>query len=315
METRRPPLPVTVIGGYLGAGKTTLVNHFLRHADGVRLAVLVNEFGELPIDADLIEAEDEDVIAIAGGCVCCSYGNDLTLALMDLAKLDPRPDHVLIEASGVAIPGAIVAALGLLADYEPDATVILADAETIRAGAADRFVGDTVLRQLGDADLVLLNKTDLVSGEAATAVADWLVGHAPGARVLPTVEARIPLAAALGAGLERRGDAPPPAPHAASFETAAFRPAGPVDAEALARDLATGGYGIVRAKGFVTDLDGARRRLQIVGARWRVDPAAEAGPDGLVVIGLKGGPDSAGADFDGEGATGLKTAAIASSFR
>ena len=74
------PLPVTVIGGYLGAGKTTLVNRLLRQADGLRVAVLVNEFGKLPIDADLIESRDENVINIAGGCVCCSYGSDLIVA-------------------------------------------------------------------------------------------------------------------------------------------------------------------------------------------------------------------------------------------
>ena len=70
-------VPVTLIGGYLGAGKTTLVNHLLRNADGRRLAVLVNEFGELPIDADLIEARDGNLISISGGCICCSFGSDL----------------------------------------------------------------------------------------------------------------------------------------------------------------------------------------------------------------------------------------------
>ena len=143
------PLQVTVVGGYLGAGKTTLVNHLLRNADGLRLAVLVNEFGELPIDADLIEAEDDKIISIAGGCVCCSYGNDLMLALMDLAKMKPRPDHVLLESSGVAIPGSIAASIGLLADFSADGVVILADAETIRKNAADRYVGDTVSGNCG----------------------------------------------------------------------------------------------------------------------------------------------------------------------
>ena len=83
-------LPVSVIGGYLGAGKTTLVNHLLRHANGRRLAVLVNEFGDLPIDADLIEAEEDGLISISGGCVCCSFGNDLIAALGDLAKMTLR---------------------------------------------------------------------------------------------------------------------------------------------------------------------------------------------------------------------------------
>ena len=82
-------VPVTVIGGYLGAGKTTMVNQLLRHAEGRRIAILVNEFGDLPIDEDLIEAEGEDMIAISGGCICCSFGSDLTAALIKLSELTP----------------------------------------------------------------------------------------------------------------------------------------------------------------------------------------------------------------------------------
>ncbi|MBL8673866.1 MAG: GTP-binding protein, partial [Rhodospirillales bacterium] len=92
-------LPVTVIGGYLGAGKTTLVNHLLRHAGGRRIAVMVNDFGALAVDADLIEAERGDVLDIAGGCVCCSYGSDLMAALMELPRRRPDLDHVALEAS------------------------------------------------------------------------------------------------------------------------------------------------------------------------------------------------------------------------
>ena len=89
-------IPVSVIGGYLGAGKTTLVNHLLRNANGRKLAILVNEFGELPIDADLIEADDGDMISIAGGCICCSYGSDLVGALMELPERMPDMDGMLI---------------------------------------------------------------------------------------------------------------------------------------------------------------------------------------------------------------------------
>src|SRR5476651_1816327 len=83
------PIPVTLIGGYLGAGKTTLVNSLLRTAAGRRLAVLVNEFGALPIDADLIEARDDKLISISGGCICCSFGSDLLAALIEMEREQP----------------------------------------------------------------------------------------------------------------------------------------------------------------------------------------------------------------------------------
>ena len=89
------PLPVTVIGGYLGAGKTTLVNHILRERDGRRIAVLVNDVGELSIDDDLIESVDGNVTRLAGGCVCCSFGNDLVAALIDMPLLG------LVQAKGL----------------------------------------------------------------------------------------------------------------------------------------------------------------------------------------------------------------------
>ena len=95
------PLPTVVIGGYLGAGKTTLVNHLLRHADGRRVAVLVNDFGDVNIDADLIEGADAGVLSLSGGCLCCSFGDDLVGTLLALQRRQPPPDVVLIELSGV----------------------------------------------------------------------------------------------------------------------------------------------------------------------------------------------------------------------
>ena len=166
------PLPVTVVGGYLGAGKTTLVNSLLRQANGRRLAVMVNEFGALPIDASLVEAADDRIVSLVGGCVCCSYGEDLVSSLAMLAALEPRPDHVLLEASGVAFPGAIAGMVGLLAGFALDGAVVLADAETVRGRAADRYIGSTVRRQLAQADLILLNKCDLAGD--ADAVETWL---------------------------------------------------------------------------------------------------------------------------------------------
>ena len=128
--TALPPLPVTVIAGYLGAGKTTLVNHLLRHAGGRRLSVLVNDFGKIAIDADLIAARDGDSMTLANGCVCCSIGGDLYRALTRALDRRPRADALVIEASGVAEP----ARLAEIARAEPDlllaGIVVLVDARS-----------------------------------------------------------------------------------------------------------------------------------------------------------------------------------------
>lgn len=279
------PLSVTVIGGYLGAGKTTVVNHVLRHAQGRRLAVLVNEFGALPIDADLIEGQDDGVISIAGGCICCSFGDNLIGALMDLAGLSPRPDHILVEASGVAIPSSISASVALLEGFTLAATVVLADAETIQPMAQDAYLGDTILRQLQDADLVLATKTDL-----AGAPMGWLRGVAPGAEILPVQQGRVQPDILLG---PRTDTSPTAQPHSDTlFETMVLPPAAQ-DVTALAQALATGPFGVIRAKGFVPDPKGQIHLVQIVGQRFDITPGGSNQPN-LVCIGLKGQLDRAG---------------------
>ncbi|RMF03443.1 MAG: GTP-binding protein, partial [Chloroflexi bacterium] len=94
------PIPLTVIGGYLGAGKTTLLNHILRHNQGRRLAVIVNDFGKINIDAGLIESRDGETINLANGCVCCTLSGGLGVTLNNLLQRRPPPEHIIIEASG-----------------------------------------------------------------------------------------------------------------------------------------------------------------------------------------------------------------------
>jgi G3E family GTPase len=168
------PLPVTVIGGYLGAGKTTLVNHLLRHANGRRIAIAVNEFGALPIDDDLIVGASGNVLTLAGGCICCTFGSDLVAGLMEIAQRANEIDHIVIEASGVALPGAIAQSLCLVPGLSLDAIVVVVDAETVRARAADPYIGDTIVRQLVDADLVVVNKCDLVGEADVQSLSGWL---------------------------------------------------------------------------------------------------------------------------------------------
>ena len=283
-------IPVTLIGGYLGAGKTTLVNHLLRNADGRRLAVLVNEFGELPIDADLIEARDGNLLSISGGCICCSFGSDLLGALMQLKDRSDAFDHLLIETSGVALPQSIVQSLSLLPDLAIDGVIVLADVETIEQRARDRYMSDTVLAQLAHADIILLNKADLVSPEQFDAVSRWLSDTVPGAHIVPTRKAEVPLEIVLGHYMRPKsvGDLTisPGHRHTADYETMSLDIDAPCDAGHLARHLAEAG--LLRAKGFVRGPDGSFASLHVVGQRAAVEPAPDwiEGPGRIVCIGL-----------------------------
>ncbi len=290
------PIPVTIIGGYLGAGKTTLVNHLLRNADGRRIAVLVNEFGALPIDEDLIEAQDDDLISIAGGCICCSFGDDLTAALQSLGTLTTPPDHVLVECSGVAMPGAIAWSLSLIDTVSHDSTVVLLSAETGHDQARDDYIGDTITRQLVAADLILLTKADLVGDAALTPIKDWLKGIAPQAQALGISQGRIapdllfgPQLTNAEPGTTRPGSKPPGTEHADTlFDSLVLPCPMPLNGETLAQTLADPTLGVTRAKGFFLSAEGTHRALQLVGSRWDITSAAANVPLGIVCIGLKG---------------------------
>ncbi len=301
------PIPVTVVGGYLGAGKTTLVNHLLRERGARRIAVLVNDFGELPIDADLIESPEPrqgTLLQLAGGCVCCSFGSDLMAALQQMRELQPAPDHILLECSGVAHPAAVARTLGLLPGLALDAVLVLADAETLHERAADRYVGELVTQQLQEADLIAVNKIDRVAPEAIAALQRWLVGVAPRARVLSCTHARLAPELVLGQHIEtpapRRSEVPLTLPAADDagrrFDSLSLQFEHAVDATRLAAALVAPGLSLLRAKGLLRDIDGALRSLQLVGSRCELGVSSHPRPDigRLVCIGLRG-------PFDAEG--------------
>lgn len=280
-------LPVTIIGGYLGAGKTTLVNHLLRNANGLRIAVLVNEFGELAIDEDLIEAEDDDIISIAGGCVCCSFGSDLTAAMMEMAKMDPPPNHLLIESSGVAIPSAIAGSVSLLSDFRVDGIVILADAETLRQSANDKYMGDTVLRQIDDANIIILNKADLVDARSLSTTKNWINQIHKEVRIIPTIGGVVPPEILLGSFTATTAVS---TPHheTNNLEMMTLLVKKPQDMVRLAKKLSSNSLGLVRAKGFATALDGQVNLIQVVGDRWEVSTVSGSKNLGIVCLGFKG---------------------------
>lgn len=282
-------IPLSVIGGYLGAGKTTLLNHLLRNSEGRRYAVLVNDFGSINIDAALIESQDDSVIKLDNGCVCCSLVNGLAETLHRIRQMEPWPEHVIVEASGVADPVRI-SHHAYVAPYRPEAVLVVADAETLRQKGGDRFVGDSVLRQLRGADLVVLNKTDLMSAEQLQEVRQWLQEKAPGGRVVETEYGRI--SSSLLHGHEARPNLEGDGSHA---DYASWSVRWPEALEEATFRTAVEGWPetVLRAKGFVFLKTDAERRylFQKVGRRWTLEPDqpwAALPQTELVLIGLKG---------------------------
>jgi G3E family GTPase len=294
-----PPLdpgdltPVTIIGGYLGAGKTTLVNRLLSGHHGRRLAVLVNDFGAVNIDADLIAAHDGETISLENGCVCCSIADALGEGLDRVLTLDPLPDQIVVEASGVADPAKIAAYGQGWPGCRLDAVVVLADAETITRQADDQFVGELVTRQLQRADLVVLTKVDLVDPDRLDEVTDW-VGTQAGVPIIAADHGNVDPALILDiGGSTAAGSAGAPTAAAESmFEAVILEPSGPVDRSAVEAALDRWPDEVVRVKGVLELIDHhgppTPHLVQRVGRRWSLEPTVAGSATGqLVIIGRR----------------------------
>ncbi|MDX5982677.1 cobalamin biosynthesis protein CobW [Sphingomonas echinoides] len=207
-------IPVTIVTGFLGAGKTTLITHLIRNAGGRRLAVVVNEFGTLGIDGDILQGcaipdcPAENIVELANGCICCTVADDFIPTVERLLALDPRPDHILIETSGLALPKPLLKAFdwpAIRSRITVDGVVALADAEAVAAGrfapdlaaleaqrAADPGIDhETPLSevfedQLACADIVLLTKADLAGPDGVAAARAVIMAEAP--RPVPILE-------------------------------------------------------------------------------------------------------------------------------
>jgi G3E family GTPase len=302
----RPEILLTVIGGYLGAGKTTLLNHVLRDAGDRRLAVLVNDFGAISIDAELVQSRDGELLSLANGCICCAIGGDFIAALARLRDVDEPPEQVVVEASGVADP-AQIAIFGDMPGYRRDAVVVVVDAETVRSRAAGEHTGHQVLRQLRAADLLVLNKVDLVQGAVVAELRAWLREIAgPSTGIVDAAFGDVPVDVLIGArhaAVARDARTPQPHDHYdhhahPDYASWSWSAAAPLRGSGLVQWLEALPDGVVRAKGLLHLREDVANRylLQAVGRRYSIEAQGlwrdEAPGSRLVVIGLPGSVDA-----------------------
>lgn len=207
-------LPVTVITGFLGSGKTTLISQLMKNPGGKRLAVVVNEFGDVGVDGEILkgcaipECPVENIVELANGCICCTVADDFIPTIEALMALEPRPDHILIETSGLALPKPLLKAFdwpAIRSKITVDGVIALADAEAVAAGRfapdvaavdAQRLADDSIDHetplsevfedQIACADIVLLTKPDLAGPEGVAKAKALIEAEAP--RKLPIIE-------------------------------------------------------------------------------------------------------------------------------
>lgn len=284
-------IPITILGGFLGAGKTTALNGLLRGARR-RIAVLVNDFGAVNIDAALIESSQGGMVSLNNGCVCCSLGPDLGEGVARLVALDPPPEQIVIEASGVSDPWRIAQLARLEDGVVLDAVLVLADASRFLSLLADRWLTDTVTRQVARADMLLLTHGDLAGAAGIAATRAALRNIRPDVPVALMPQDGLPaLLLAAHPGAPSRFMAEVPVEH--GFRQASWTPRTPLDRARLLAALDALPESVLRVKGFCRlGPEEAMHLVQRAGRRTAIEPwPDEAKADGLAIIGTPEMPD------------------------
>ncbi|AFY41258.1 GTP-binding protein [Nostoc sp. PCC 7107] len=203
MNAPKQGLPVTIITGFLGSGKTTLLNHILTNQQGLKTAVLVNEFGEIGIDNELIISTDENnnMVELSNGCICCTINNDLVDAVYKVLEREEKLDYLVVETTGLADP--LPVALTFLGTELRDLTRLDSIITVVDAAnySLDLFNSQAAYSQIAYGDVILLNKTDLVDEPTLTQLEAKINEVKEGARILRTKRSQIPLALILSVGL------------------------------------------------------------------------------------------------------------------
>ena len=202
MDTSIQGIPVSIITGFLGSGKTTLLNQILTQQQGLKIAVLVNEFGEIGIDNELIISSDDDIVELNNGCICCTINEDLVKTVQKILERKEKLDYLIVETTGVADPVPVAVTFlstKLRGKTRLDSIITVVDCDNFYAKTKEESIA--AKQQITYGDVILLNKTDLVESQVVAKIEDKIRQQRPNARILRTVKGNVSLPLILSVGL------------------------------------------------------------------------------------------------------------------